>query len=118
MGAKFAPIEANAETFASDIFFDLENADITSAGMAKLDDLTSKLRFFKVDRIDLSSLSSMAENPELKLAGLRVEAVKNYLLSKGFENEGIGTSAATSPSSPSVGRQTLRRVSVEIAGTR
>ena len=125
-------------TFAADALFDFDKAVLRPDGLAKLDDLVSKLAGVTLEVIIgvgyTDRIGSLAYNQKLSVA--RAQAVKDYLVSKGIEPNRIYTEGkgpanpvkqCPDPSPKGEVRnfkqlvdclQPNRRVEVEVVGTR
>jgi OOP family OmpA-OmpF porin len=112
-------------TFAADAFFDVNKAVLKPEGIAKLDDLASKVKSINLEVIiavgHTDSDGSDAFNQKLSVR--RAEAVKAHLVSKGIEanrvyTEGKGEKQPAADNKTKEGKAKNRRVEVEVVGTR
>jgi OOP family OmpA-OmpF porin len=112
-------------TFAADAFFDFDKAELKPEGRARLDDLVDKIKGINLEVIiavgHTDSVGSAAYNQRLSVR--RAEAVKQYLVSKGVEQnrvytEGKGQTQPVADNSTREGRAKNRRVEIEVVGTR
>ena len=125
-----APVSEKV-TFAADTFFDFDKATLKADGIAKLDDLVSKIKGVNLEVViavgHTDRLGSVAYNQRLSVR--RAEAVKNYMVSKGIPANRIYTEgkgkAQPVKDCKDTNRKALiaclqpnRRVEVEIVGTR
>jgi OOP family OmpA-OmpF porin len=129
---------AEKVTFATDVLFDFDRADVKSEGAAKLDDLAGKIRDINLEVViaigHTDRIGSAAYNQRLSVR--RAEAIKAYLVSKGIEanrvyTEGKGKSSpVTGDKCKSMGREHRsnqklvaclapdRRAEIEVIGTK
>ena len=121
---KPAPVSEKV-TFAADAFFDFDKSVLKPEGMAKLDDLVSKMGGINLEVIiavgHTDSVGSDAYNQKLSVR--RSEAVKAYLVTKGVEKnrvytEGKGKKQPVADNKTAEGRAKNRRVEIEVVGTR
>ncbi len=119
-----APVSEKV-TFAADTFFDFDKATLKADGIAKLDDLVSKIKGVNLEVIiavgHTDSVGSDAYNQKLSIR--RSEAVKAYLVSKGIEpnrvyTEGKGKKQPVADNKTAEGRAKNRRTEIEVVGTR
>lgn len=119
-----APV-AEKVTFAADAFFDFDKAVLKPAGKSSIDELLSKIKDINVEVIigvgHTDSVGKDAYNQKLSVR--RAEAVKAYIVSKGFEPnrvyaEGKGETKPVASNKTSSGRAKNRRVEIEVVGTR
>ena len=112
-------------TFAADAFFDTGKSVLKPDAQAKLADLVDKTKGVNLEVIiavgHADSTGNTALNQKLSIA--RAEGVKNFLTSKGIENnrvytEGKGSAQPVADNKTAEGRAKNRRVEVEVVGTR
>ncbi|HNB44104.1 MAG TPA: OmpA family protein, partial [Burkholderiaceae bacterium] len=122
--APAAPVSEKV-TFAADAFFDTGKSKLKPEAGAKLDDLVGKVKDINLEVIiavgHTDSDGSDAMNQKLSVA--RAEAVKQYLVGKGVEQnrvytEGKGEKQPVADNSTKEGKQKNRRVEIEVVGTR
>ena len=121
-----APVAAASKvTYAADAFFDFDKAVLKPEGMAKLDDLVSKVKAINLEVIiavgHTDSKGTDAYNQKLSVK--RSEAVKAYLVGKGMEKnriytEGKGEAQPVADNKTKEGQAKNRRVEIEVVGTR
>lgn len=116
---------ATKVTYGADAFFDFDKSMLKPEGMAKLDDLASKIGGITLEVViavgHTDSTGPAAYNEKLSMA--RAEAVKAYLVSKGIESnrvytEGKGEASPVADNMTREGRAKNRRVEIEVVGTR
>ena len=119
-----APVSEKV-TFAADAFFDTGKSVLKPDAQAKLADLVDKTKGVNLEVIiavgHTDSTGGTALNQKLSIA--RAEGVKNFLTSKGIENnrvytEGKGSAQPVADNKTAEGRAKNRRVEVEVVGTR
>jgi OOP family OmpA-OmpF porin len=119
-----APVSEKV-TFAADAFFDTGKSVLKPDAQAKLADLVDKTKGVNLEVIiavgHTDSTGNTALNQKLSIA--RAEGVKNFLTSKGIENnrvytEGKGSAQPVADNKTAEGRAKNRRVEVEVVGTR
>ncbi|MCC7005791.1 MAG: OmpA family protein [Ottowia sp.] len=112
-------------TLSADALFDFDKAVLKPTGMTKLNELAEKTKDLTLTLVvatgHTDSVGNAAYNQKLSLH--RAEAVKSYLVKKGFsaENitaEGKGETLPIASNKTSAGRAQNRRVEVEVKGTR
>lgn len=111
-------------SFSADLFFASGKADLQPAGKASLDDLADKLQGINLEVIIVvghaDAVGGASANYALSLR--RAEAVKTYLLTKGFSDrvyvEGKGETQPVASNQTAAGRASNRRVEIEVVGTR
>lgn len=121
-----APAVASSKvTLFADALFDFDKATLKPEGIAKLDDLVSKLQGVTLEVIIVigftDSVGSAAYNKRLSLK--RAEAVKAHLTKKGIEagrvyTEGKGFAEPVGDNKTAIGRALNRRAVIEVIGTR
>jgi OmpA-OmpF porin, OOP family len=116
---------AEKVTFAADVTFDFNKANIKPDGRAKLDDLANKVKSINLEVViaigHADEIGGHAYNDKLSVR--RAEAVKAYLVSKGVEpnrvyTEGKGKRQPIASNKTKEGRAKNRRVEIEVIGTR
>ncbi|HEX7053321.1 MAG TPA: OmpA family protein [Burkholderiales bacterium] len=129
---------AEKVTFATDVLFDFDRADLKPEGRSKLDDLASRVRGINLEVVIAigyaDRIGSTAYNQRLSVR--RAEAIKSYLVSRGIEanrvyTEGKGESnPVTGDKCRNMGRDHRsnkklveclapdRRTEIEVIGTR
>jgi OOP family OmpA-OmpF porin len=119
-----APVSEKV-TFAADAFFDFAKSNLKPDAQAKLSDLVDKTKGVNLEVIiatgHTDSVGNAAANQRLSIR--RADAVKNFLVSKGIEQnrvytEGKGSTAPVADNATAAGRAKNRRVEVEVVGTR
>jgi OmpA-OmpF porin, OOP family len=112
-------------TFAADAFFDTGKSVLKPAAKGKLDELITKTKGLNLEVIiavgHTDSVGSAKSNQKLSVA--RANAVKKYLVTKGFAKnrvytEGKGASVPVADNKTKDGKQKNRRVEIEVVGTR
>ncbi len=122
--APVAPVSEKV-TFAADAFFDFDKSVLKPDAQAKLTDLVEKTQGVNLEVI-IATGHTDATGPtgyNQSLSVRRADAVKNFLISKGIEQnrvytEGKGETAAVADNATAAGRAKNRRVEVEVVGTR
>jgi OOP family OmpA-OmpF porin len=116
---------AEKVTFAADVNFDFDKADLKPAGKSKLDDLASKVKTINLEVVIAIGHADEIGSDEYnqKLSVRRAESVKAYLVSKGIEanriyTEGKGKKQPIASNKTKEGRAKNRRVEIEVIGTR
>jgi len=111
--------------FAADAFFDFTEDTLKPAGRAMLDDLVSKMMGINLEAIiAVGHTDDIGDNAyNQKLSVRRAEAVKNYLVGKGVQEnrvytEGKGKTQPVADTKTAEGRAKNRRVEIEAVGTR
>jgi OmpA-OmpF porin, OOP family len=116
---------AEKVTFAADVTFDFDKANVRPEGRAKLDDLANKVKSINLEVViaigHADEIGGHAYNDKLSVR--RAEAVKAYLVSKGVEpnrvyTEGKGKRQPIASNKTKEGRAKNRRVEIEVIGTR
>ena len=116
-----APAVPAKVSFSADALFDFDKSVLKPEGKGKLDELLERLKGVNVEVLvavgHTDSVGSEAYNMRLSLA--RAEAVRAYLVSKGFERrrinvEGRGKSQPVADNSTAEGRAKNRRVDIEV----
>ncbi|MBV8502518.1 MAG: OmpA family protein [Paucibacter sp.] len=120
-----APVAVTEKiTYGADALFDFDKAVLKPEGIAKLDELVSKLSKVTLEVIiavgHTDSVGTAAYNQKLSVR--RSEAVKAYLVSKGIEKnriytEGKGKTQPVADNKTAEGRAKNRRVEIEVVGT-
>jgi OmpA-OmpF porin, OOP family len=119
-----APVSEKV-TFAADAFFDTGKSVLKPAAKTKLSDLITKTKGLNLEVIiavgHTDADGSDKSNQKLSIA--RANAVKKYLVSKGFEKnrvytEGKGEKQPVAENKTKAGKQKNRRVEIEVVGTR
>lgn len=119
-----APVSEKV-TFAADAFFDFNKSNLKPDAQAKLTDLVEKTKGVNLEVIiatgHTDSVGGSAVNQRLSVR--RADAVKNFLVSKGIEQnrvytEGKGSTSPVADNATAAGRAKNRRVEVEVVGTR
>jgi len=120
-----AVVSSTKITLLADALFDFDKSVIKPEGVAKLNDLTSKLKAVTVEVIIVightDNIGSLAYNKKLSLK--RAEAVKAHLVKNGVEasrvyTEGKAFSEPVADNKTSAGRALNRRAIVEVVGTK
>ncbi|HYD57237.1 MAG TPA: OmpA family protein [Burkholderiales bacterium] len=116
---------AEKVTFAADVTFDFDKANLKPEGRAKLDDLANKVKSINLEVVIAIGHADEIGSHEYndKLSVRRAEAVKAYLVSKGVEpnrvyTEGKGKRQPIASNKTKEGRAKNRRVEIEVIGTR
>jgi OOP family OmpA-OmpF porin len=121
---KPAPVSEKV-TYAADAFFDFDRSVLKPEAKAKLDSLVSKTNGVALEVIiavgHTDSIGSNRYNQALSIR--RAEAVKQYLVQKGVEQnrvytEGKGERQPVADNRTRDGRAKNRRVEIEVVGTR
>jgi OmpA-OmpF porin, OOP family len=129
---------AEKVTFAADVLFDFDKADLKAEGRSKLDDLAGKVKGVNLEVViaigHADRIGSTAYNQRLSVR--RAEAIKSYLVSRGVEanrvyTEGKGESSpVTGDKCKNMGRDHRsnkklveclapdRRTEIEVIGTK
>lgn len=120
-----APVVAASKvTYSADAFFDFDRAVLKSEGIAKLDELVTRIQGINLEVViavgHTDSTGPAAYNQKLSVR--RAEAVKAYLVSKGIEQnrvytEGKGETQPVASNATRQGRAQNRRVEIEVVGT-
>ena len=120
-----APVVAASKvTYSADAFFDFDKAVLKPAGIAKLDELVTRIKGINLEVViavgHTDSTGPAAYNQKLSVR--RAEAVKAYLVSKGIEQnrvytEGKGETQPVASNATRQGRAQNRRVEIEVVGT-
>lgn len=121
-----APVPTSEKvSYSADTFFDFDKSALKPAGKAALDELVAKLDDMNLEVIiavgHTDAIGTDAYNQKLSMR--RAESVKDYLKSKGIEEnriytEGKGESQPQATNATAAGRAQNRRVEVEVVGTR
>ena len=84
---------AEKVTFATDVLFDFDKADLKAEGRSKLDDLAGKVKGISLEVVIAigyaDRIGSSAYNQRLSVR--RAEAIKSYLVSRGVEANRVYT---------------------------
>jgi OOP family OmpA-OmpF porin len=119
------PIKA---TLAADALFDFDKANLRPAGKQRIDQELAKTLVeggpIKVEHITVIGHTDGigTDKYNQKLSEHRAEAVKAYIVSKGYESsfvatEGKGKSQPIASNKTAAGRQLNRRVEIQFEGT-
>ena len=117
-------VAASKVTYSADAFFDFDKAVLKPAGIAKLDELVTRIKGINLEVViavgHTDSTGPAAYNQKLSVR--RAEAVKAYLVSKGIEQnrvytEGKGETQPVASNATRQGRAQNRRVEIEVVGT-
>ena len=119
-----APVKEKV-TYAADAYFDFDKSVLKPEAQAKLADLVDKTKGINLEVIIAVGHTDAVGTPTYnqKLSVRRAEAVKQFLVSKGVENnrvytEGKGEANPVADNKTAEGRSKNRRVEVEVVGTR
>jgi len=119
-----APVSQKV-TYEATALFAFDKSTLKNEAKAKLDDLVSKSKDAAIEVViavgHADSVGSDAYNQKLSLR--RADAVKAYLIEKGFDKarvytEGKGEKQPVADNKSSAGRSQNRRVDVEVVGSR
>lgn len=85
--------EKRADTLQIQILFEINQSELDSKSISKLNQLLNDFEVGKISRIDLSGFTDNTGNASynLKLSALRVNSVKNYLINKEIADKLIFT---------------------------
>ena len=90
--ARCARPDSEKVTFAADAFFDFDKYALKPEGMAKLDDLVSKMKGMNLEVIiAVGHTDNIGTRVQPEAVERRANAVKDYLVSKGIEKNRIYT---------------------------
>lgn len=119
-----APVAVSkVASLAGDALFDTNSAELSDAGTAALDDFAFRASALNVTKLDVvghaDSRGKDAYNLDLSLR--RAAAVKDYLVSKGINEDiifasGEGESAPVASNDTAEGRAQNRRVDITVTG--
>jgi OmpA-OmpF porin, OOP family len=121
---KPAPVSEKV-TFAADAFFDFDKSALKPDAQAKLTDLVEKTKGVNLEVIIATGHTDAtgASGYNQRLSVRRADAVKNFLIGQGIEQnrvytEGKGSTSPVADNATRAGRAKNRRVEVEVVGTR
>lgn len=116
------PVVHENITLGAHALFDSNKADLRPAGIAELNDVAAKLKsYYSLEKISIvghtDSRGTEAHNQAL--SERRASAVEVYLTSKGissnvFRSSGAGETSPTASNKTATGRQSNRRVEINI----
>jgi OOP family OmpA-OmpF porin len=124
-GTVSAPAVSSKVTYNADALFDFDKSVLKPEAKASLDSLIGKIKNLTLEVViavgHTDAIGTVAYNQKLSVR--RANAVKQYLVSKGIEQnrvyvEGKGKSQPVADNKTKEGRAKNRRVEIEVVGTR